>query len=114
MEQEIQTYLDFVFGVAPPQREFIFHPTRKWRFDYAWPERMIAIEVEGGVFVGGRHSSGAGMTKDCEKYNYAALLGWKVLRFTSPMIRSKEKPPRLWLAEAFGLDKSHWENLLNK
>ena len=62
--------------------EHRFHETRKWRFDYAIPDMRIALEVEGGVWTGGRHTSSAGFIKDMEKYNRAALLGWLVLRCT--------------------------------
>ena len=61
---------------------------RRWRFDFAYPDKMIAIEVEGGTWAGGRHSRGAGFQGDCEKYNEATVLGWKILRFTSGMINS--------------------------
>jgi len=64
------------------QREYRFHPKRKWRFDYAHPELMIAVETEGGVWVQGRHIRGKGYINDMEKYNAAQLLGWKVLRYT--------------------------------
>ncbi|MEI7775208.1 MAG: hypothetical protein WCK17_10585 [Verrucomicrobiota bacterium] len=67
-------------GITAPIPEYRFHPERKWRFDYAWPEKMIAIEVEGGVWVGGRHTSGSGFVKDMEKYNAATCLGWRLLR----------------------------------
>lgn len=60
--------------------EYRFHPVRKWRFDYALPEYKIALEVEGGVWIGGRHTSSQGFIKDMEKYNTAALMGWRVLR----------------------------------
>lgn len=64
-------------------RELVFHPTRKWRFDLAWPREKVAVEVDGAVFTGGRHTRGAGFEEDCAKLNEAALLGWSVLRVTS-------------------------------
>jgi very-short-patch-repair endonuclease len=66
--------------------EHVFHPTRKWRFDFAIIDKKIAIEVEGGTWSGGRHTRGSGFKKDCEKYNNATLLGWQVYRFTSCMV----------------------------
>ena len=71
-----------------PEREHRFHPERRWRFDLAWPRRRVAAEVEGGVWVRGRHTRGAGFERDAEKYNAAALLGWCVLRFTRRQIES--------------------------
>jgi uncharacterized protein YndB with AHSA1/START domain len=65
-----------------PVAEHRFDPDRRWRFDYAWPDALVALEVEGGVFTGGRHTRGAGFLKDIEKYNRAAVLGWRVLRTT--------------------------------
>ena len=62
--------------------EHRFHPTRKWRFDYAIPSAKVAVEIDGGVWTGGRHSRGAGQIKDMEKLNAAAIYGWRVLRFT--------------------------------
>ena len=65
------------------ERELMFAKDigRKWRFDYAWPAKKIAVEVEGGVFTNGRHSRGAGMAADMEKYNTATLMGWRVFRY---------------------------------
>ena len=63
--------------------EIKFHPKRKWRFDWANEELMVAIEYE-GVFGGkSRHTNLTGYTNDCEKYNNAQILGWKVLRYTA-------------------------------
>ena len=73
-------------GLPVPAEEYKFHPTRRWRFDFAWPELMIAVEVEGGVYSNGRHSRGKGFTEDCVKYNAAATLGWRVLRFTTEQV----------------------------
>ena len=73
-------------GLPDPQREHRFHPKRRWRFDFAWPDVMLAVEVEGGTWSKGRHTRGRGFAADCEKYNEAALLGWRVLRFTGDMV----------------------------
>lgn len=73
-----------------PVREFKFHPVRKWRFDFCWPDKMLAVEVEGGVWSNGRHTRGNGFTEDCAKYNQATLRGWRILRFTPDAIESGE------------------------
>ncbi|MCG6219241.1 endonuclease domain-containing protein [Vibrio diabolicus] len=75
-------------GLAQPEKEYRFHETRRWRFDFAYPEQQLAVEVEGGTWAGGRHTRGSGYEKDCEKYNAAALRGWSILRFTGSMIKS--------------------------
>ena len=64
-------------------KEYKFHPTRKWRFDYAFPCLMIAVEVDGGIWTGGRHINPAGYINDMEKLNTAASMGWLVLRITT-------------------------------
>lgn len=77
-------------GLPRPVTEYRFHPERRWRFDYALPGRlMIALEVEGGVWTGGRHTRGAGYLGDVDKYNEAALLGWLVLRCTPSKLRTQ-------------------------
>jgi hypothetical protein len=75
-------------GLPIPAREHRFCDHRGWRFDFAWPDRMLALEVEGGIWSGGRHTRGAGFEADCEKYNTATISGWRVLRVTSSMITS--------------------------
>ena len=73
-----------------PVREHRFHPTRLWRFDFAWPDSMLALEIEGGIWTGGRHTTGAGYRADMDKYNEAALLGWRVLRTTPKRVKEGE------------------------
>lgn len=67
-------------------REYRFHPQRRWRLDFAWPERKVALEVEGGTWINGRHNRGSSFEADCEKYNEAAILGWRVIRVTGSMV----------------------------
>jgi very-short-patch-repair endonuclease len=69
-------------GLPMPMPEFRFHPVRRWRFDYCFVNEKIAIELEGGVYSRGRHTRGKGYEADCDKYNQATLLGFRVLRFT--------------------------------
>lgn len=73
-------------GISGFVREHRFHPTRKWRFDLASPELMIALEIEGGVWSEGRHTRGKGFSEDCIKYAEANLLGWTVFRFTTQQV----------------------------
>lgn len=70
------------YGLPPIEKEYRFHPTRKWRFDLAFVKDKVAIEIEGGVWTKGRHIRPSGYIKDMEKYNHAAMLGWRKLSFT--------------------------------
>lgn len=71
-----------VYGVPRPVPEFVFAAPRKWRFDFALPAHKIALEVEGGIWTDGAHTRGKHFLSDIEKYNRAAILGWRVLRCT--------------------------------
>ena len=70
------------------EREYVFHPTRRWRFDLAFLHEKVAVECEGGGFVAGRHSRGAGLEADSAKYAEALCLGWRVLRVTPRQIQT--------------------------
>lgn len=66
------------------EEEYEFHPVRGWAFDFAWPEHQVAVEIDGGQWAphGGRHSRDS----DREKLNAAAVLGWRVLRYSGTML----------------------------
>lgn len=66
-------------GIPDPEFEHKFHHTRKWRFDIAWPEKKVFLEVDGGIWIKGGHNRGAQMKKDWEKRNNATILGWRGL-----------------------------------
>jgi hypothetical protein len=70
------------YGI-PAEAEYKFYKDRNWRFDFAWPEEKLALEVQGGLFSYGRHSRGAALMKEHEKLNYAASVGWRIL-YTIP------------------------------
>ena len=81
-----------------PEREFKAIDSRRFRWDFAWVSYGLLLEVQGGVFVRGGHSTGAGITKDCEKLNLATLGGWRVMQVTSPHI--KDGSAIKWISEA--------------
>lgn len=69
-------------GIEIPSPEYKFLADRKFRFDYAWVEQKVALEVEGGIWLGNksRHFSGKGILNDMEKYNLAVVNGWRLIR----------------------------------
>lgn len=91
-----------------PVLEHRFWEGRRFAFDLAWPEKMLACEVEGIVyptkdgdaFVKGRHASVTGFTRDCAKYAEALCLGWRVLRVVPAQVTSGEAVG--WIQRALG------------
>ena len=77
-------------GIITPELEYRFHPKRRWRFDIAWIDKKLAVEVEGGTWINGRHNRAPGFEKDCIKYGEAMKLGWDVYRCTGDMIKRGE------------------------
>jgi very-short-patch-repair endonuclease len=78
-------------GLPEPIRELRFAPPRKWRFDLAWLKQgMVALEVDGGIWIVSRHTNPRGYENDCEKLNEALCLGWRVLRVTPGQVNSGE------------------------
>jgi very-short-patch-repair endonuclease len=68
------------------EREQLLIPGRRFRFDFVITGSDLVIEVEGGTWSGGRHTSGVGFRSDCFKYNKALELGYRVLRYTTDMV----------------------------
>ncbi|MGL6583926.1 hypothetical protein ACSZOO_03060 [Aeromonas hydrophila] len=95
-------------GFPDPATELLFHPKRKWRFDYAWEAQKLALEVHGGIHSGGRHTRGRGFVEDRAKMNEATLLGWTVLEVTPEHIKSGQL--RAWLLAAFNQDPDQRTN----
>lgn len=77
-------------NVPPPERQFRGIPGRRFRFDFAWPAQRVAVEVDGGIWIGGRHARGSGIEGDAAKLSLAAAHGWRVLRVTRRLIESGE------------------------
>lgn len=63
-----------------------FAPPRRYHVDFSWPDRKVAVELQGGVWTRGRHTRGAGYEQDCAKLNLLQTLGWRVFYVTSSML----------------------------
>lgn len=90
-------------GLPAPIDEFRFAAPRRWRFDFAWPEYNLALEIQGGIWIGGRHSRGATLVKEWEKLNTAAELGWRVV-YCQP--KDSAKPETIAM-----IKRALWEGL---
>ena len=83
--------------LPPPIREHRFDTERKWRFDFAWIDQKIAVEIEGISWSSTRHQRLSGFLKDCEKYERALQLGWIVYRVPGPWIAVRRRDVRhIW------------------
>ena len=76
-------------------REYRFFPPRRWRWDFAWPDLKVAVEIEGGIYSGGAHVRGADIEDDHEKRNAGTAQGWAVLYFGPKAIQRADYVPML-------------------
>lgn len=73
-----------------PERNYRFHPTRKFEIDFAWPDLRFGVEVQGGTYSGGKHARGVGYTIDCRKMGEAMVLGWTVYACDTVLVKTGE------------------------
>lgn len=77
-------------GLVGYAREFVAIPGRRFRWDFAWPQHRLLVEINGGTFTRGGHSTGLGIRRDYEKNNLAQLAGWRTLAFDGNAVKSGE------------------------
>jgi very-short-patch-repair endonuclease len=75
-------------GLSLPERQAKIISDRKFRWDFAWLDRKLTVEIQGGIWSGGAHSRGGGIQRDYEKNNLAVLAGWRCLYFTTADVKS--------------------------
>ena len=96
----------------PFEREVVFAAPRKWRADFGvyeavgrgnpWGPRVLLVEIDGGAFIGGRHSRGTGVEADAEKQSAAAILGYRVVRLTPKQV--EDGRGLQWIKQALGIE----------
>ena len=85
-KSELEEALDWhirVCGLPAPEREYQAIPGRKHRFDFAWPSFKLLLDVQGGIFNGGKHGRGTGILKDQEKLKLSTIEGWHVMHISN-------------------------------
>lgn len=87
-----------VTGLPAPVEQFRAIPGRQFTWDYAWPDRKLLLEVQGGVWNGGKHGRGSGILRDQEKLNLATIHGWRILQVSENHITDGRA--MLWLKQA--------------
>jgi len=62
--------------------------SRIWRADFAYPPAKLLIEINGGTFSRGLsgHTSGTGISRDCQKVIWAASTGWATVPLATDMM----------------------------
>ncbi len=90
MELDIFSQVLLLMGLPTPEKEYRFHVKRRWRVDFGFPDYKLAVEIEGGAWVYGRHNRPGGFLGDITKYNALAVEGWCLLRFTPRQIKTGE------------------------
>lgn len=85
------------------EREFRFAPPRRWRADFRIVRDELLVEIDGGGYVAGRHTRGAGFEADAEKASAAAILGYRVIRCTPRQV--EDGRALSWIRQALGLEE---------
>ena len=87
LENAFAMQLDAV-GLDGYVREYQAIPGRRYRWDFAWPDKRVLVEINGGTYAHMGHSTGPGIARDYEKSNLAVLAGWKVFAFDRRMVEA--------------------------
>lgn len=77
---------DYYFPHIDLHTEYKFHTTRRYRLDFAHLDSKIGIEINGGTWRKGGHSSGTGLARDYSKLNLLSSLGWRLFCLSGEMI----------------------------
>lgn len=83
--------LDLTAIELPPAVGVQFHAYREWKFDLAYYDPMVAIEINGR----GRHQRERGERDDMEKMNAAIEAGWRVLVYPARSVTTKKRRKRI-------------------
>lgn len=75
-------------GLPTPVREYSAIPGRRYRWDFAWPDKRVLVEINGGTYAHMGHSTGSGIARDYEKSNLAMLAGWRTFVFDRRMVEA--------------------------
>ena len=68
------------FKLSSAVKEAIYGEIKEWRNDYLHEPTRTIIELDGGIYNGGRHVRPQGFIEDCVKLNMATMCGYRLIR----------------------------------
>lgn len=77
---------DLLYPDIDLHTEYRFIPPHRFRFDFANLIAKVAIEINGGNWVHGRHTRASNLSDEYKKLNLATLNGWRVFVLSPEMI----------------------------
>lgn len=83
------------------ERQFRITPARKFMADFYFSNvkgMPLVVEVDGGIWTGGRHVTGRGVESDCEKSSLIAAMPARLMRVTPNLVRNGKALK--WILEA--------------
>lgn len=77
--------------------------------DFVWPDARVVVEIQGGTWKKGGHSSGTGIQRDAIKALTAAAGGWVVVGLTAEMVG---RHADVWLPKVAAVIRSRMPDAL--
>ncbi len=89
LEGKFHTLWQQQFAEIELEFDVRFLEERRFRADFLHRESKTIIEVQGGTWIKGGHSTGTGMKRDATKSLLAANEGWQIIPLTSGMLNAE-------------------------
>lgn len=73
-------------GLPEPEREVKLSDEYAYRWDFVWAKYRLAVEINGGIWNVGGHSTGKGILRDMTKLRIATLAGFRCFQFSADAV----------------------------
>ena len=88
--EELFAFQATAAGLPPFEREYLVPGVSRFRYDFAWIEQKLLVEINGGTWGHMGHSTGKGIARDYRKNRLPQELGWRCYSFTGDEVKEGE------------------------